>query len=595
MKSNGFPILGIEGGGTKTTWALIGDDGAVLREGITTAGNIQHLSDAQIAALFKSIHTAVGPNVRAIGGAFAGCHLPAEKAQVEAALRKLWPNLEQVIAGEDTRSAFAGAHGTGDGIIVIAGTGSNVQGHKGGQWEKAVGWGTLCGDYGSGYDFSRLAFERIFRVYDHTHTVGILGREFLRQSGQNSLPELVPWIHARENKTDIAAFTPSVFAAAQAGDKVAQALVDERSGLLADAVVVIAKRLGLTKPDIGLVGSLFEKSSYYFRIFEKAVRKRMSAGKIFVSSVPGAVGAARMLGGVPVKAPASAKAKAVLPQPVPAFATATTEARNPRSAALDKKGVAQLVDLFVAEETEVHKALRAARPQLAAAATAVAAALKGGHRLFYVGAGTSGRLGVLDASEMPPTFNVPPDLVQGIIAGGNEALVRSQEGAEDDAEAGAMAVVHRGVAKGDVVIGITASGSAPFVRGALEQARKLGANTYLLTCNPKHTPLRGLKGTIVLATGPELITGSTRLKAGTATKLALNLFSSIGMIRSGRVRDNLMINVQPTNEKLRHRARRLVEALAGVGEAEALQRLAKTRWDVAKAIGGTKKKAKARR
>lgn len=232
----------------------------------------------------------------------------------------------------------------------------------------------------------------------------------------------------------------------------------------------------------------------------------------------------------------------------------------------------------------MERALRKARPALTGAAGKIAAAVKGGGRLFYVGAGTSGRLGILDASEMPPTFNVPPTLVQGIIAGGPEAVFAAKEGAEDDAGAGAEAIRSRGVTRKDVVVGITASGTAPFVRGALEAASKIGAHTVFLVCNPKYPPLKAAKSIVVLETGPELITGSTRLKAGTATKLALNLFSSIAMIRSGRVRDNLMVNVRPTNVKLKDRAKRLVATLAGVEEEEALRRLERTGWDVAKAV-----------
>ena len=583
MKSNGFYTLGIEGGGTKTTWALIDAAGTVVREGKTTAGNVSHLDDAQLAAMLGSIHAEAGLEVGAVGGAFAGCHLEPERKRVEVILRQLWPELGEVKIGEDTMSAFAGAHGRGDGLIVIAGTGSNVQGHKGGRWEKAGGWGSLFGDPGSAYDISRSAMVAAYLHFDKTQEVTALGHGFLRRTGQNTMAEMVqPLLECAPNKTQVAAFCPVVLEAAKAGDKLAKEVIVERAGVLADRVLYVTRRLGLKKPNIGLVGGLFEKEPVYFRLFERLVRARVAAGKIFVSRTPGAVGAARMVHPGPIVEKPAVAAKA--PVSKISYASATTEERNPRSRHLDKKSVAELVDLFVDEEAEVRKALRAARPQLVTAATAVAKALKAGHHLFYAGAGTSGRLGVLDASEMPPTFGVSPELVQGIIAGGSEALVRSQEGAEDNAVAGADAVADRGVGKGDVFIGITASGTAPFVRGALEEARKRGATPFLLTCNPHHPPVKGAKS-IVLATGPELITGSTRLKAGTATKLALNLFSSIGMIRSGRVKDNLMINVQATNAKLRDRAKRLVMVLAEVGDAEALKRLEKNGWNVAKAAG----------
>ena len=208
-------------------------------------------------------------------------------------------------------------------------------------------------------------------------------------------------------------------------------------------------------------------------------------------------------------------------------------------------------------------------------------AFKTGGRLFYVGAGTSGRLGVLDASECPPTFSTDPDMVQAIIAGGATALHTAVEGAEDDAAAGAEVVHVRGIGKRDIVVGIAASGSTPFVIGALDEAKQQGAKTYLLCFSqPRskaHTPL-------FFPTGPEVITGSTRLKAGTATKLVLNMLTTIPMIRLGKVVGNLMVDVKPTNEKLRARACRIVMALQDCSEAEARERLERSHWNVKQAL-----------
>ncbi len=215
----------------------------------------------------------------------------------------------------------------------------------------------------------------------------------------------------------------------------------------------------------------------------------------------------------------------------------------------------------------------------------VARALKNNGRLFYIGAGTSGRLGVLDASEIPPTFGAPPDLVQGIIAGGAEALHRSVEGAEDDATAGALAIVERGVTAHDVVCGISASGRAPFVLGALRRARECGASTLLLTCNPagvsspNEFDLR-----IDLPTGPELLAGSTRLKAGSATKVALNILSTGAMVQLGHVHGNLMIDLAATNDKLRDRAARLLMQIKGCDYETARSRLAQHDWKVRAAL-----------
>ena len=266
---------------------------------------------------------------------------------------------------------------------------------------------------------------------------------------------------------------------------------------------------------------------------------------------------------------------------------AATEEINLRSLDLENLSPRELVDLFVAEEEFVQEALRAAAEQLAEGVSLVATALKNNGRLFYVGAGTSGRLGVLDASEIPPTFGAAPELVQGIIAGGVGALHRSIEGAEDDAHAGALAIVERGVRANDVVCGISASGRTPFVLGALRRARECGARTLLLTCNPADASSPNeFDLRIVLPTGPELLAGSTRLKAGTATKVALNILSTGAMVQLGRVRGNLMVELSATNEKLRARAVRLLMQLTGCDVETARARLARHGWNVRAALDG---------
>ncbi|MBU6179161.1 MAG: N-acetylmuramic acid 6-phosphate etherase, partial [Verrucomicrobia bacterium] len=200
--------------------------------------------------------------------------------------------------------------------------------------------------------------------------------------------------------------------------------------------------------------------------------------------------------------------------------------------------------------------------------------------LFYCGAGTSGRLGVLDASECPPTFRSPASLVQGIIAGGRNALWSAVEGAEDDSAAGHSAIRHRRVTDKDVVIGISASGHAPFIWGCLQEAKQRGATTVLVSCNPGYRDHPLLDQSILPDTGPEILTGSTRLKSGTATKLVLNLISTLAMTLGGKVMGNLMIDLNPSNTKLRGRAVRIVREITGVGEEEALAALEANGWIV---------------
>lgn len=243
----------------------------------------------------------------------------------------------------------------------------------------------------------------------------------------------------------------------------------------------------------------------------------------------------------------------------------STERRNPRSADLDLLDAQALVDRFVAEDALVPAAVGKARAAIAAALALIEAAFRQGGRLTYVGAGTSGRLGVLDASECPPTFGTPPDLVQGIIAGGRDALVRSIEGAEDDPAQGAAAIDARGVGPEDVVVGIAASGTTPFVHGALQRAAARGARTVFFSCaTPPPAMVELCDVTIHVDVGPELVTGSTRLKAGTATKLVLNMLTTGALVRTGKTWGNLMVDVQVTNVKLADRGERIVMEALGV-------------------------------
>lgn len=249
---------------------------------------------------------------------------------------------------------------------------------------------------------------------------------------------------------------------------------------------------------------------------------------------------------------------------------ALTERRNPRTAGIDLAGALEIVDLINAEDRTVADAVHAQRDAIAAVLSAAEEVMRSGGRLFYAGAGTSGRLGVLDASEIPPTFGAPPDLVQGVIAGGAAALTRSQEGAEDRPDGARDDLDQAGVRAGDLVIGIAASGTTPYVRGALQHARTLGARTAIIACSPPPADtLAAADIAIVVLTGPEVVTGSTRMKAGTATKLVLNTITTGAMIRLGKTYGNLMVDLQASNAKLRDRAERIVCEVCGVTAEEA--------------------------
>ena len=250
-----------------------------------------------------------------------------------------------------------------------------------------------------------------------------------------------------------------------------------------------------------------------------------------------------------------------------------TEQANPDSQGLDQLSALEIVDLFNREDAKVLSAIAGARTELALAINKTAAALRQGGRLFYIGAGTSGRLGVLDAAECPPTFCTPPELVQGILAGGAPALLRSSEALEDRPEDGAAAMVDHGVTAQDVVVGITAGGTTPYVLGALRAARQRGAVTVFIACVPAEQVPVEVDVDIRLLVGPEILAGSTRLKAGTVTKLALNILSTGTMVRLGKVYGNRMVDVAVTNQKLYDRALRMVQDLTELGPAEAVELL----------------------
>ena len=247
-----------------------------------------------------------------------------------------------------------------------------------------------------------------------------------------------------------------------------------------------------------------------------------------------------------------------------------TEQRNPHSIDIDLKSTEEILQIFHEEDRKTLAAVEAESTAIAHGITLITEAFRRGARLFYIGAGTSGRLGVLDASECPPTFSTPPSMVQGIIAGGDRALRRSVEAAEDEPEAGTQALRNHGVTSQDVVVGIAGSGRTPYVIGALEEAHRIGAKTIFLCCTPPADSLKAFVDVfIVPIVGPEIITGSTRLKTGTATKLVLNMLTTISMIQIGKVYNNLMVDIQASNAKLIDRGARIIMEVAGTDYATA--------------------------
>ena len=565
-------ILGIEGGGTKTSWILLRPRGQKLAGGVVGGSNVMLVGRDGLRKVLREVARKLPQVPSAIGAAFAGARGKKEMDMARGVLRQVWPRATKVVVGQDTDSALGAAWGVEDGFLVIAGTGSNVVGRVKGRKYGAGGHGHILGDAGSGYDLAQRAIRAVLRERDREGKAPALAATLMAHSGAGDLDHLVREVYRGHGKEWLAGFAPGILRAAERRDPLACRVVRASALELAEMAGELAKRVGVRRPRWALTGGLFQ-NGFYRQSFVRALRGIISGTEISVLKIPGEVGAARMVAGSSLRVGEEVDTE----RPLVSVGKLPTERTNPRSRGMHQKSVKQLVQLFVSEEAFTVRALRRARREIEQAAGVVAKCLQSGGRLFYVGAGTSGRLGVLDASEMPPTFQAPPEQVQAILAGGPEAIFRAQEGAEDDAEAGGRAVFERRLGRKDVLVGLTASGRTPFVHGALLEGRRSGAATILVTAHPSWRPEKGTvrpDAVVRLDVGPELIAGSTRLKAGTVTKMVCNILSSIGMIRLGRVYDNLMVNVVPSNEKLRARAVRLVQVLTGVGleEAAALQK-----------------------
>jgi N-acetylmuramic acid 6-phosphate etherase len=540
-------IPGIEGGGTKTI--ALTSDGQRRTFGSL---NFKLASDRQVLAILRQFK----PTRAAI--CLAGCRTEPDRQRLRRLAKLAWPKAE-VFIGNDLDSGLAAAFGLNKpGILVISGTGSVVIGRNAtGQTARAGGWGHLLGDHGSGYWIAVAGLRATIREYDRR---GRVNSRLLRRLCLNSYDQVVDWIQ-RASKGEIAAL--------------ADEFIDDDAGLMLQAASFLAQdchavagKLGLERPHIALAGGVLKNHRKLTTLVSNRIRTMLPGSKVALLRRDTAEGALRLAG---AKVVTLSEAKG------PAIELSATEKRNPRTMDLDRRSVTQLIDTMLAEESRVIPALRQNKRAIERCIKAIVVSFKRGGRLFYVGAGTSGRLGVLDASECPPTFSTNPEMVQAIIAGGAPALYSAVEAAEDDPRAGAEAIRQRGVTGKDVVVGIAASGRTPFVLGALEQAKRLRAKTFLLS-------FAGSTDSLGFDTGPEVITGSTRLKAGTATKLVLNMLTTISMIRLGKVVSNLMVDVKPTNEKLRARACRIVSSLRGCTEDEARQRLVRFGWHIKRAL-----------
>ena len=595
----GERILGVEGGGTKTAWVLVETvagvnapscEFRVIDHGKLPPSNFRLTTSDRL----RTILAELPKQIDRAGVFLAGCGTEEDRSSLKQICLEVWPNAK-IVTGSDRDSGLAAALDHGDGIVVNAGSGSSVTGRRGNRIERAGGWGHILGDAGGGYFLSIQALRLILREHDLHRGAIRFTAKILHALSLNNLDELVRWAQTAD-KMEIAMLAPVVFEAATEGDARMMEIIEEGACVLCEYTEAVASALHLLAPKVALIGGLFHRDSIYTHAFRRRLKKNLPDARVAIAERAPELGAALLAAEAGGHATFHANPSQ---NEIDSLAAALTEQRNPRSENLEKMNGRELVEVFVEEEKFVQEALRAAVGELARAIEIVAESLRNGGRLFYIGAGSSGRIGVLDASEIPPTFGAQRELVQGVIAGGVSAMYRSAEGAEDDETAGALAVDERRIRDADVVIGISASGRTPFVLGALARAKQVGARTMLLTCNPAvagvadaGAPGSSIPATtahvdlvITLAVGPEILTGSTRLKAGTATKVALNIISTGAMVVLGKVRGNLMIDLHTTSTKLRDRAVRVVAELTQSDYDTARQKLEASGWNLREIIG----------
>jgi N-acetylmuramic acid 6-phosphate etherase len=599
-------FLGIEGGGTRTTALLVDGGGKVLFEGSFAAGNLKLLSDRELQWRLKEIASRLPaglPPLSAVAIGLAGTRTDPDKDRIRRAASRIFPEVP-CLATNDLETALAAAPekpGMAARVLVLSGTGSCCFGSTpDGRVSKVGGRGHIIGDRGSATEIGLKALRALVAQADHSGTWPKLGTLILDALALNVPDDLIDW-SIQADKTDLASLAIPVFRAAALRDPLAKSILGEAAEALATDAAACAGHL--VRPDqpaqFILNGGMLLHNPMLAKDVTKRLKQKHPAARISLlsrSSVWGAVALARSMPprlSAPVKSPPAAASPLA---PLTALLDSPTEHRNPRSLKLDTMPLGKAVDLMLDEESQVPHAIAKERAVLVRVIETIIHAFQNEGRLFYIGAGTSGRMGVLDASECPPTFRAPREQVQGIIAGGQRALWSAVEGAEDDAAAGADAIRYRNIKSPDVVIGIAASGRTPYVWGALAEAKARGAVSVMLCFNPnirtvlkKNPDAFQPDHVIAPCLGPEVLTGSTRLKAGTATKQILNLCTTLAMSRTGKVMSNLMIDLNPSNHKLRDRAERIVSDLTGASRPAARAALEASGWVVKKAYNLLKK------
>ncbi len=404
----GERILGVEGGGTKTAWVLVesaadapGCKFRVIDQGKLPPSNFRLTTPEHLRAILGELPK----QIDRAGVFLAGCATDEDRRSLKEICLEMWPNAK-IATGSDRDSGLAAALDHGDGIVVNAGSGSSVTGRRGDRIERAGGWGHILGDAGGGYFLSIQALRLVLREHDLHHSEMQFTAKILHALSLNNFDELVRWVQTAD-KMEIAMLAPVVFETATGGDARMMEIIEEGARVLCEYTEAVASRLHLLAPKVVLIGGLFHRDSIYTHAYRRRLKKNLPDARVAVAERAPELGAAWL-------ATEAGDHAAFHPRPsqneIESLAAALTEQRNPRSENLEKMSAQQLVEVFVEEEKFVQEALRVAIGELTKAIEIVAESLRNGGRLFYVGAGSSGRIGVLDASEIPPTFGAPRDL-----------------------------------------------------------------------------------------------------------------------------------------------------------------------------------------
>lgn len=590
--------LGLEGGATRTTVLLVDQENHPLANFAVGPANLRLTNSEDLEAHFRGIKERLPKPPTTIGVGLAGVRLPSDHARLCQAIGRVWPNVPTATS-DDLITALEAVEwrpNCSAQVLVLSGTGSCCFArHRDGSRTRVGGRGHILGDRASACDIAQRALRALITAYDTDadNTWPPLGADILSHLQMNEPEDLIDW-SLEASKTELASLAVPVFEAARSRqDPIAAAVLDHAAQTLARDAIACAEHIATDRERVQFIfnGAVLLKNPSFQEHVQDLIRQGWRNSDISALAKPSVWGSISLARTASDKCPPQNDLSTSTPPPKVAawesyrpVTSAPTEQRNPKSTHFSDLSIQHGLQLMLSEDANIPAAILPETSAIEWTIQRVIHAFANGGRLIYCGAGTSGRLGVLDASECPPTFRSNPRLVQGIIAGGRSALWSAVEGAEDDPAEGTAAISARDINEHDIVIGISASGHAPFVWGCLAEAKKRQAATVLFCVNPayKNHPLPDQ--VIAPNTGPELLTGSTRLRAGTATKLVLNAITTLAMTHSGKVTGNLMTDLNPSNDKLRKRAVTIVQELTNTSQENATSALKNSSWNVRQAL-----------